>query len=129
MRVGGIQSPFHERAYYFVLAALEFCQQRRSSRGHISGEELARACRDFAIDQYGLLARTVLAHWGITSTEDFGEIVYGLIEAGLLVGNDSDRKDDFAAVFDFEEEFEIRYPWLGVPREPSQELNHRGSSA
>lgn len=107
---------YHERAYLFVLAALEFCQRRRSSRGHISGRELARACRDFAIDQFGLTARTVLSHWGIETTDDIGRIVFTLIDVGLLIRNSSDRLEDFNAVFDFEEAFEGSYPWAGVAR-------------
>ena len=56
---------FDPQAYLFVLAALERCQQHRTVRGHISGEDLAWGCRDYARDQFGLTARLVLEHWGI----------------------------------------------------------------
>ncbi len=105
---------FHERAYLFVLAALEYCQQHREERGHISGQELSRACRDFAIDRFGLTARAVLSHWGIQATGDIGRIVYALIEAGLLIRHPDDRIEDFAGVYDFEEAFESEYPWVGA---------------
>ncbi len=107
---------YHERAYLFVLAALEYCQQRRKARGHISGEELARACRDFALDQFGLTARTVLSHWGVETTQDIGRIVYVLIDVGLLIQQSSDRLADFDEVFDFAQAFEGEYPWAGIAR-------------
>jgi len=51
---------FDERAYLFVLAALEYCQQKLPERRHISGQELSLACRDLALDRFGVLARLVL---------------------------------------------------------------------
>ncbi len=113
-RIRGIDMRYHERAYLFVLAALEYCQQTRELRGHISGRELAEACRDFALEQFGLTARTVLSYWGIQNTEDFGRIVFLLIDAGMLMKQDSDRLEDFEAVYDFEEDFDEGYPWQGV---------------
>ena len=106
---------YHERAYLFVLGALEFCQERRPARGHISGEELAWACRDYAVDQFGLTARTVLTHWGVGDTRDFGRIVFTLIDLGLLQAQPQDRIDDFHAVYEFAEAFDD-YPWAGVRR-------------
>lgn len=102
---------FDERAYLFVLTALEQLQLRLTERRHVSGEELSLACRDFALDQYGLLARTVLEHWGITSTADIGTIVFTLIEAGLLKAQPNDRREDFEAVYGFADVFEAEYPW------------------
>jgi len=113
-RIRSVKGPYHERAYLFVLGALEYCQQHRSQRGHISGQELSEACRDFAIEQFGLMARTVLSYWGIDATSDLGRIVLGLIDVGLLMKQDSDRLEDFDAVFRFDEVFEEGYPWPGV---------------
>ena len=108
---------FHPRAFLFVLAALEHIQQRLPERRHVSGEELSHACRDLALEQYGLLARTVLAHWGICSTGDFGEIVYALIDAGLLVRQPDDRLEDFQGVYAFDAAFDEEYPWGKQMRE------------
>ncbi len=116
-RIRALDGRYHERAYLFVLAALEYCQRRREVRGHISGEELALACRDFALDQFGLTSRAVFSHWGIEDTEDFGRIVFILIEVGLLIRHPDDRIEDFRAVYDFQETFEGEYPWAGVARE------------
>ena len=72
---------------------------------HVSGRQLCLGLRDYAIRRYGLLAKTVLNHWGVTRTEDFGRIVFALVEAGLLRKTDDDTLEDFQGVFDFEEEF------------------------
>jgi len=102
---------YDERAFLFVLAALERLQGRLQVRRHVSGEELAHACRDFALEQYGLLSRTVLEHWNIRSTADIGAIVFTLIDVGLLKAQDRDRLEDFEEVYAFREAFEAEYPW------------------
>ena len=106
---------FHEHAYLFVLSALEFSQTRLVERRHITGRELAEACRDLARQRYGVLARMVLEHWGITSTADFGHVVFTLVDLGLLLSQASDTRDDFAGVFDFEDAFDRDYPWNATP--------------
>ena len=107
---------FDERGYLFVLASIEYVQSRLTVRRHISGAELAWACRDLARERFGLLARPVLAHWGLTRTEDFGRIVYTLVEIGLLVTLPGDSEEDFRDVFDFEPAFDESYAWEGVRR-------------
>jgi uncharacterized repeat protein (TIGR04138 family) len=106
---------FHEHAYLFVLSALEFSQARLTERRHITGRELAEACRDLALQRYGLLARMVLEHWGIASTADFGNIVFTLVDLGLLLSQPTDTRDDFADVFDFQDAFDRDYPWNAAP--------------
>jgi uncharacterized repeat protein (TIGR04138 family) len=102
---------FHEHAYLFVLAALEFCQSRLTERRHIGGRELAVSCRDLALERYGLLARHVLQHWGIRTTADIGDVVFTLVELNLLISQPSDSRTDFTGVYDFDETFEHNYPW------------------
>ena len=80
---------------------------------HISGEELANGVRKLALKQYGPMARTVLGHWGIHGTEDLGEIVFAMVECGVLVKQEEDRREDFQGLFDFEDVFEREYPWGG----------------
>ena len=106
---------FHEHAYLFVLSALEFSQARLTERRHITGRELAEACRDLALQRYGVLARMVLEHWGVTSTADFGNIVFTLVDLGLLLSQATDTRDDFAGVFDFLDAFDRDYPWNTAP--------------
>lgn len=102
---------YDERAYLFVLAALEFCQQRLPERRHLTGRELAEGCRDLALDRYGVLARVVLEHWGVRESSDLGEIVFTLVDLGLLMSQPTDTKDDFLGVFDFADAFDRDYPW------------------
>ena len=105
---------FHESAYLFVLSALEFSQARLTERRHITGHELAAACRDLALQRYGVLARMVLEYWGVTSTADFGHIVFTLVDLGLLISQPSDTRDEFCDVFDFDQAFDREYPWSVV---------------
>ncbi|UCC26135.1 MAG: hypothetical protein JSU98_03330 [Gemmatimonadales bacterium] len=102
---------FHARAYLLVLAALNHVMDRLPQRRHISGRELAEGVREVALERFGVLARTVLEHWGIRATEDVGEIVFALVEGGVLVKQDGDRIEDFRDVYDFREVFEEGYPW------------------
>ena len=105
---------FDERAYLFVLGALEFCQQRLDERRHISGKELALACRDLALDKFGVMAGLVLEHWGVHSSADLGDVVFTLVDCGLLMSQPSDSREEFADVFDFDQAFAKEYPWSGV---------------
>jgi len=70
--------------------------------GHVTGQELCESVRKLALGQYGLLATTVLGHWGIRSTSDIGEIVYNMIATGDLEKTPSDSRSDFDNVFDFD---------------------------
>jgi uncharacterized repeat protein (TIGR04138 family) len=102
---------FDRRAYLLVLGALNRVMESLPRRRHISGAELANAVREMAIEQFGLMSRTVLGHWGIRATEDLGEVVFALVEGGILVKQDDDRIEDFRNVYDFQRVFEDDYPW------------------
>ncbi len=106
---------FHAKAYFFVLAALHSVIHGLDQPRHISGGELAESVRALALDRYGPMARSVLEHWGIHTTEDVGCVVFALVEQGILVKQDEDRREDFVDVFDFEEAFELNYPWSATP--------------
>jgi len=102
---------FHGKAYLFMLSALHSVLAEMKEPGHISGEELAQGVRELALRQYGPMARTVLGHWGIHATEDLGEIVFAMVECGVLIKREEDRREDFLDLFDFEEAFDSNYPW------------------
>ena len=108
------ENRFHEHAYLFVLSALEFCQQRLPERRHITGAELAHACRELALERFGVMAKLVLEHWGIRCTGDIGDIVFTLVDLQLLISQAADTREDFADIFDFETAFERDYPWHGA---------------
>ena len=105
------ESRFHDSAFLFVLASLEFLQSRLPERRHVDGRELAHAVRELALERFGVMSRLVLEHWGVRSTAHVGDIVFALVEAGLLMSQPGDSRRDFADVFDFDEAFEGSYPW------------------
>ncbi|MFO0982124.1 MAG: Minf_1886 family protein [Planctomycetota bacterium] len=108
-------------AYHFLFDALDFTMARlgRNTRvgldRHITVAELLNGIRDHAIEQFGPLARLVFESWGVARTEDFGEIVFHLINAGLLNSRDDDRREDFEDAYSFREAFDHAYtidiPW------------------
>ena len=71
----------------------------------MSGQQLCEGLREYALQQWGYLARTVLRRWNITSTVDFGKIVFALVEIGQMQKTDDDTLDDFRNVFDFRAAF------------------------
>ena len=103
---------FHESSYIFVLSALHYVIAHLPQPRHISGRELAEGVRDLALDRFGPLARTVLEHWGIRATQNVGDVVFALVESGVLIKQEEDGPDDFRDVFDFDDAFE-RYPFFG----------------
>jgi uncharacterized repeat protein (TIGR04138 family) len=102
---------FHEKAYVFVLAALHQVIGQLDEPRHIAGKELAEGMRELAIERYGPMARSVLDHWGIHTTEDLGDVVFALVEHGVLIKQDEDSREDFVDIFDFEKAFVQDYPW------------------
>jgi len=123
---------YHFDAYVFVFDALRFAQEKLGMgrdeesddehadseqtrpEKHVTGQELCEAIRLYALNEYGLMAKSVLNHWGITCTGDLGEIVFNLIEIGKMRKTPHDRREDFDDVFDFNEAlregFRIRLP-------------------
>src|SRR6266568_8083105 len=76
---------------------------------HVTGRDLSEGLREFALLRWGMLARTVLKRWNITRTEDFGRIVFALVENGHMSKTESDTIDDFKNVFDFATAFDENY--------------------
>lgn len=102
---------YHKNAYQFVFAALRHVQEQlgrdRSDQntGHVSGRELLEGVRDLGQQHFGLMTMSVFARWGVTGTEDFGKIVFELIDAGEMRKTDDDVLDDFVDVYDFRRAF------------------------
>ncbi len=100
--------PYAEAAYYFVLEALDYAVYllgRKGETRHISVQELLDGIRRFAAEEFGPLAPYAFRSWGVRSTADFGDIVFQMVEAGLLKKDDRDRLEDFQDGFDFQEAF------------------------
>jgi uncharacterized repeat protein (TIGR04138 family) len=105
--------PYPVEAYLFVRDGLNHTVERVHHGGealpeasrHVSGQQLCMGLRDFAIERYGMLAPTVLTSWNVRRTEDFGRIVFAMIDNGLMSKTSNDTLEDFRAVYDFEEAF------------------------
>lgn len=102
---------YTEAAYLFVLSALHQRLSNLELPRHITGAEVADAVRELALDRFGPLARTVLEHWGVHATADIGEIVFALVDCGVLIKQPEDSREDFEGLYSFEEAFEDSYPW------------------
>lgn len=121
------KDPRYQRdAYLFVKDALDHTQKLivKNNKGelrHVSGQELLGGVRDYALTQFGPMAAMVFEEWGIKRCEDFGEIVFNMVEIGLLGKTEKDSRDDFANGYTFEDAF--RKPFLpasklGSPESP-----------
>jgi uncharacterized repeat protein (TIGR04138 family) len=101
-------------AYTFVQEAICYTQKslgrHNTEQKHVGGKELLNGIRDYALDAFGPMTPTVLSEWGIHSCEDFGEIVFNLIQHKQATQSQSDSRDDFKNGYDFDEAF--RKPFL-----------------
>ena len=89
---------YRREGYSLVLETLGFALARLGERRHLTAAEVVASLVDYACEQYGPLAQSVLAEWGLVSPADVGRIVYKLIGAGLLAASAEDSPDDFPAV-------------------------------
>jgi uncharacterized repeat protein (TIGR04138 family) len=108
-------------AYYFVREGLDFTIKmlKKDSHGvgrHVSGQELLEGLRRFALDQFGPMAKTVLTYWGVNQCEDFGEIVFHMVDKGILGKTEQDTPEDFKGGYDFDEAFVKPYQPPSRPR-------------
>lgn len=111
---------FGKGAYLFVRQALDFTIRRRDEKKpkptsrHISGQELLEGIREYALDQYGPMARMLFAEWGIEECRHFGEIVFQLVDYGVLGKTEDDQLEDFCDGYDFHEAFSAPFLPAGI---------------
>ena len=101
---------FASDAYHFVQEGLNHTLKSLKRGGqhahrHVSGQELLHGLRDFALKEYGPMSKAVLNEWGIMTTDDFGQIVFNLVNASVLGKNENDSPNDFKNVFTFDDAF------------------------
>lgn len=106
----GEDKRYPREAYVFLRLALNYTIKslNKPTRGparHITGQELLEGIRRYTLQEFGPISRTVLAAWGITRTEDFGNLVFNLVRHGLLGKTDQDKIEDFANGYSFQEAF------------------------
>jgi uncharacterized repeat protein (TIGR04138 family) len=109
-RISSQDSRYHREAYLFLREALDYTQKRlsqgkRVEPRHVTGQELLSGIREYALTQFGPMAKTVLNEWGVKACEDFGEMVFKMVEHGLLSQTEKDSRDDFKGGFDFDQAF------------------------
>ena len=111
---------YTREAYLFVREALDHTQkligkpQKDDAPRHVSGQQLLNGIREYGLQQYGPMTMAVLNEWGLRCCEDFGEIVFNMVENSLLAKTDQDSRDDFKGGYTFEDAF--RKPFVPAHR-------------
>lgn len=102
-------SRYHADAYFFLREALDHAVKLRKRQlgesGHVTGQQLCEAVRQMANKSFGPMVPTVFEYWGIQRTDDFGEMVWNLIELGVFGRTETDTREDFKGVYSFDEAF------------------------
>jgi uncharacterized repeat protein (TIGR04138 family) len=128
-QIAAKDSRYHKEAYHFVREALDYTQgmlkkggkgeSRPAATGeevleggvrHVSGQQLLEGIRAYALEQFGPMTFAVLAEWGVHRCEDFGELVFTMVESNLLAKTKKDSREDFKGGYDFDAAF--RQPFL-----------------
>lgn len=102
-------SRYHPESYEFVMEALSYSQKKFKKSRHVTGQELLDAIKALTLRKFGPMALTVLKHWGIKATEDFGNIVFNLVQYRILAKDTNDTYESFKNAYDFEEAFSHGY--------------------
>jgi len=100
---------FVQRGLAFTVKQLHGAAALSGQTRHVTGQQLCEGLREYALEQWGMLACTVLRRWNITSTVDFGRIVFSLVEYRVMATTEQDTIDDFRGVYEFKKAFESAY--------------------
>ena len=100
---------YREDAYVFVMEALSFTQKKYKRSKHVKSDEMLQGMKELLLKKFGPMTLTVLKHWGIKNTEDFGNIVFNLVENRVLSKTEDDNIEEFRDGYDFGEVFESGY--------------------
>lgn len=104
---------FAREAYFFLREALDFTMRRAAAESggsrHVSGQELLGGFRDYALQEFGPMAATVMREWGLSCGYHVGEMVFALISEDVFAKEESDSPQDFKKFQSFREAFEKPY--------------------
>jgi uncharacterized repeat protein (TIGR04138 family) len=119
---------YHAEAYVFLRDALEATLKRRKKARketsfHVGAAELLDGFRMHSLQEFGPMAITVLNYWGVRSSEDVGNMVFNLVEAGIFGKTDEDTIESFREGYDFTNAFVIPF------RPKPEKLSEIGSGA
>jgi uncharacterized repeat protein (TIGR04138 family) len=113
-------SRYHADAYFFLREGLDQAVKLRKRQmgesGHVTGQQVCEGLRQLAIKAFGPMVPMVLEYWGIRKTDDFGEMVWNLIELGVFGRTENDSREDFKNVYSFRDAFVTPYVPVPVPR-------------
>ena len=127
--------PRYDRAaYHFLRESLDYTLKERKKAtgqsGHVSGQQLMEGVRRLALKQFGPMVPIVFSYWGIHATEDFGHMVFALVEVSIFGKTDRDSIADFTDVYSFHDAFVVPYqpakmapPARRTSIDAAQELN------
>jgi len=109
------------QSYQFIFEALDYTASHLGKKynssiekeRHVTGQELSEGIKQFAVEKFGYMARIVLEQWGVTKSGDFGEIVFNLVDSGLMGKTETDSVDDFKDLYDFYLEFDEKFKLEG----------------
>lgn len=103
---------YDARAYTLLTAVLKRLFKSASKGGqsqHITASDILEEFREFSLDQFGPMTYCVLIEWGVSSSEDLGEMMFNLVDSHRIERDKNDSKDDFIGGYDFIEAFLVPY--------------------
>lgn len=120
-RIVDRDSRYSIQSYQFIFEALDYTASKlgkkynssRDEERHVTGQELSEGIKQYALQKFGFMARKVFEQWGIIKSGDFGEIVFNLVESGLMGKTETDSLDDFKNLYDFQEELDDKFEFEG----------------
>ena len=113
-RIRASDGRYARDAYAFVMDGLDYTVRSLPARRHVSARELMDGLCRFGRERFGMLAFAVLSRWGLASASDVGEIVFQLVEAGILSRREEDSRADFDFDIDLKQTLEDSYFDLGA---------------
>ena len=114
-------SRYSVQSYQFIFEALDFTASKLGKKynssmeeeRHVTGQELSEGIKQYALMKFGFMAMIVFGQWGIANSRDFGEIVFNLVDSGLMGKTETDSLDDFKDLYDFYSEFDEKFKLEG----------------
>ena len=121
-RVAQNHPEYAHEAYRYIANAVHVIAQEiqeqeaesdpHAAKRHISIAELLDGLRTHLLKDFGRLAFDILGAWHVHTTADFGNIVYNLVEGGVLSLSPEDSIADFYNQYSFHKAFvaPFQYP-------------------
>ena len=93
---------YDARAYALLMDCVHYLGKEGK---HMSAEDVLEEFKERTLDQFGPLSYTVLTEWGLSGTEDIGEMMFNLTEFHRLRKDEDDTQESFVGGYDFRETF------------------------